>query len=57
MIRLVKALGLTASQYLDLDVLQGKVDHASVLDYLFLKQEGSGAIRRDPCPALPLEEK
>jgi hypothetical protein len=44
---------LTASQYLDLDVLQGKGDHASVLDDQFLKQEGSGAIRRDLCSALP----
>ena len=46
---------LTASQYLDLDVLQGKGDRAGVLDSLFLKQEGSGAIRRDL--ALRLEEK
>lgn len=44
---------LTASQYLDLDVLQGKGDHARVLDDQFLKQEGSGAIRRDLCSALP----
>lgn len=48
---------LTASQYLDLDVLQGKGDRARVLDDLFLKQEGSGAIRWNLCSALPLEEK
>ena len=36
---------LTASPYLDVDVLKGEGDHARVLDELFLKQEGSGAIR------------
>jgi flavin reductase (DIM6/NTAB) family NADH-FMN oxidoreductase RutF len=48
---------LTASPYLDLDVLKGKADHTRVLDELFLKQEGSGAIRWDRCSALPVQEK
>ena len=44
---------LTASPSLNLDVLQGKGDHTRVLDELFPKQEGSGAIRGDLGSAHP----